>query len=304
MRAWLIAFGLLLAACGLASHAAANPFQGGSAPREASGGNAIYTAIAKAQRDLNQTISAKFRELDEGGSPTALFAVLALSFLYGVLHAAGPGHGKTVVASYLLARPQSWSTGIMIAAMSSLVQGLSSIAIVVVLALLFEIGGLDIMANATAVEVVSYGLIVLVGVWLFAQAVTGRGCHHHPHGHDHHACEAGHHHGTTAREPTTMGLILAAGLAPCASAIIVLLFALAQGAIVLGIIAALTMSLGIAATVCAIALASIFGRRLLTGFAAASPRATLVLERGLAVGGSLLVIGFAGLLLIGAWARL
>jgi nickel/cobalt transporter (NicO) family protein len=306
MTRWLIAFALLFGALAALPGASANPFQPGTT-RDAAAPSAppaggLLSAIAKAQRDMNEAISAKFREMETGNASAALLGILALSFLYGVLHAAGPGHGKSVVASYLLARPKAWPAGIAIGTLSSLLQGAISVLIVVLLALIFQVGGLDLMAHATLVELVSYGLIVGIGLWLFVQAVTGRGCHAHGHHHHDHECAA-HGHGKT-RDGTTLGLILAAGITPCASAIIVLLFALAQDALVVGIGATLAMSLGMGVTVSAVALLSIVGRRTVTAAVAGNARVGMLVERGLALVGSLLVIGLAGLLLLGAWARL
>jgi ABC-type nickel/cobalt efflux system permease component RcnA len=148
---------------------------------------------------------------------------------------------------------------------------------------------------------VSYGLIVLIGAWLFFEAATGRGCHAHGHVHDH-SCGHDHHHGTV-RDRTMIGLILAAGITPCASAIIVLLFALAHDALAIGIGAALVMSLGMGVTVSAVALLSIFGRKTVAAVAGHG-RAAMLIERGLALAGALLVIGLASVLMLGAWARL
>src|SRR5688572_23959417 len=110
MKGWLIAFALALAALAAMPAAFANPFQPGTT-RDAAAQNApapggLLSRIAAAQREMNESISAKFHEM-QAGSSAALFGILLLSFAYGALHAAGPGHGKSVVASYLLARPQA-----------------------------------------------------------------------------------------------------------------------------------------------------------------------------------------------------
>jgi ABC-type nickel/cobalt efflux system permease component RcnA len=304
----LVALALLLVALTAAQAAFANPFQPGAtretSTQQAPAPDGFLAKIAKAQREMNESIAAKFHEL-EAGSSAALIGILLLSFAYGALHAAGPGHGKSVVASYLLARPQSWPAGVAIGMLSSLLQGAVSVLLVILLALVFEVGGLDLMAHATVIEVVSYGLIVAIGGWLLFNAVTGRGCghghHHHDHAgeaHDHHH----HHHGE--RDNTMLGMILAAGITPCASAIIVMLFALAQDSLAVGILAAFAMSLGMGVTVSAVALLSIFGRRTVTAAVAGNAQIGMVVERGLMLAGSLLVIGLAGLLLLGAWTRL
>jgi ABC-type nickel/cobalt efflux system permease component RcnA len=174
-----------------------------------------------------------------------------------------------------------------------------SIRLVLILAQIFEVGGLGLLAHATAIELVSYGLIVLIGGWLLYEAASGRGCHAHGHVHDHGCIQHDH----SRKDRTTLGLILAAGITPCASAVIVLLFALAQDALVTGIAAALVMSLGMGVTVSTVALLSIFGRKTITAVAGHGSAALLV-ERALAVAGALLVIGLAGSLMLGAWARL
>jgi ABC-type nickel/cobalt efflux system permease component RcnA len=257
-------------------------------------------AVARAQSGLNDSISVRIRTLNETHSARDLATVLLLSFIYGVFHAAGPGHGKMVVASYLMARRERLLSGIVVGSIISLVQGISAIAIVGALALVLRLGQLQVLDRTTLVEVVSYALIALIGLRMLYQAVTGNGHDHHHHGdgHDHQANSA-------RRGPGNMvTLAVAAGLVPCASAIIVMLFALANHAFVIGIEAALAMSLGMAITVSTIGLASIFARQLMERLFAASSRGGVALERGLHFGGSFLLVVFASVLLLGAWSRL
>jgi ABC-type nickel/cobalt efflux system permease component RcnA len=284
-----------------ASGAMADPFRAGrpaetaamSGPAPASG---VVATIATWQRTLNEAIARHFRDFGESGSPAALAGVLALAFAFGAVHAAGPGHSKAVVASYLLARPTAWRQGIMLGSLVSLTQGVVAIVLVSVLGLAFQVGGFDIMAKATVIEAVSYGLIVLVGLWMLQRAVRGHDCHGHNHGphHDH----------GPGPDRSALGLVVSAGLTPCASAIIVLLFALANGVYLVGILAAIAMSLGMAATLSAVGLVSISGRRLAAAAVAGRLRLGALVDRGLHLGGALLVIGFASVLLLGAWARL
>jgi ABC-type nickel/cobalt efflux system permease component RcnA len=99
-------------------------------------------------------------------------------------------------------------------------------------------------------------------------------------------------------------MMLAAGLTPSASAIIVLLFALANGVFAAGIAAALVMSLGMGATVAGIGLATVYGRSLVERFAARAPSLAPWIERGVAFSGAVLLVGFSGLMLLGAASRL
>lgn len=300
----LVRLALIVWLCALAAGATADPFRGGrpaETPVVAPAPAGLVATIANWQRTLNESIAAQFRDIGESGSPKALAAILALAFAFGAVHAAGPGHSKAVVASYLLARPTAWSKGLALGGVVSLTQGLVAIILVSVLGLAFELGGFDIMAKATAIEAVTYGLIVLVGLWMLVDAI--RGHDHGHHAHDHHAHHHHGHHHKHAPNRGPLGLIVSAGLTPCASAIIVLLFALANGVYLIGIVAALAMSVGMAATVSAVGLMSMSGRRLATAVAGHS-RFSEVVDRGLHLVGAVLVITFATLLLLGAWARL
>jgi ABC-type nickel/cobalt efflux system permease component RcnA len=99
-------------------------------------------------------------------------------------------------------------------------------------------------------------------------------------------------------------LVVAAGLTPCASAIIVLLFALANGVYLVGIGAALAMSAGMALTVSAVGVTSVLGRRLAERLFAGAAAWASRLERALAIAGPLLIVGSSALLLLGAWSQL
>src|ERR1700747_180606 len=61
---------------------------------------------------------------------SALWALMGISFLYGIFHAAGPGHGKAVIASYLFANEETWRRGITLSFASAMMQSFAAIAIV------------------------------------------------------------------------------------------------------------------------------------------------------------------------------
>ncbi|MFX8381727.1 hypothetical protein ABTL77_20215, partial [Acinetobacter baumannii] len=85
-----------------------------------------------------------FTDWQTGGSGTALALILGLSFLYGVVHAAGPGHGKTVVASYLVSRRETVMRGLMIGSAISLIQAVVAIVLVGILGVFFSLAHLKV----------------------------------------------------------------------------------------------------------------------------------------------------------------
>ena len=66
--------------------------------------SSIANSFAEANRYFNAEISNHFHSLDTGNIQPMVF-IFALAFGYGIVHALGPGHGKALVAGYLLANP-------------------------------------------------------------------------------------------------------------------------------------------------------------------------------------------------------
>ena len=295
----LVVIVLAIAAAAWAQHPFAPP-AGGSpgAARPATPGTAveggtvpsflrpITDRIAAMQRHLNRTISREMRAVRDTGSPQALLFVTGIAFAYGVLHSAGPGHGKLVVSSFFLAREARIWGGILAGTAISFLQAFTSIVLVILLAVVLGGPGLDVLGRSVWVEAFSYALIVVIGVAIAVSAIRG---HHH-------------HEGTSRR--TGAGLILAAGLTPCASALIVMLFALTHGVLVVGILATLVMAIGMAMTVSLVGIATILGRRTLLFALPGSEHARHRVAAGLTATGGALIAIFGTLLFAGAWARL
>ena len=102
---------------------------------------------------------------------TAAFMLMAMSFGYGVLHAAGPGHGKAVVSAWVLANERELKRGILIACMSAVFQALTAIVLVSAMLMTVQAAGTAARGLAATLESASYALIALLGVWLVVQAL-------------------------------------------------------------------------------------------------------------------------------------
>jgi nickel/cobalt transporter (NicO) family protein len=135
--------------------AQASPF--GAAP-SASG---FAGWVLSKQAIFYRALSATILMAKEDGS--ALWTLMGIAFVYGVFHAAGPGHGKAVISSYLLANDETWRRGVALSFASALMQSLTAILIVGVAAVLLG-GTAKMMGQAVRViEIASYGLIILLG---------------------------------------------------------------------------------------------------------------------------------------------
>lgn len=98
--------------------------------------------------------------------PSALRGLIGLSFAYGVFHAAGPGHGKAVVSSYLLANERELKRGIFISFASALLQAMVAIAVVVTAYAALRGTSITMTDATSAMEIASYGLVIAFGTWL------------------------------------------------------------------------------------------------------------------------------------------
>ncbi len=265
--------------------------------------------ILEQQVQFYRQLSATVRAI-RAGNAGAFWTLVSLSFLYGVFHAAGPGHGKAVISSYIVATGETVRRGVTLAALSSLVQALTAIALVGLLAAILGTTARTMRQVVNIVELVGYGLIVVIGLrllwqkgraflvrfraWRQAQPVAGVGCDdncvHLP------AAEQ------VARIHSwreALAIIVTVGLRPCTGAILVLVFALSQGIIQAGIAATFAMAVGTAITVAAIAALASGAKSLAVRLASARPGATTVLLSGVEVGAAVLVILFGAGLLTG-----
>jgi nickel/cobalt transporter (NicO) family protein len=255
-------------------------------------GGGFIAWLAESQHRLNEAIADAFHDVETGRSRAALALILGLAFIYGALHAIGPGHGKSVVASYFVAHQARWTSGILMGSLISLIQGASAIVLVGILAIVLRAKQLEILDRGTVVAFVSYGLIALLGAWMFFRAATG-------HLHAHHDDDRDH-----APHKLDPRLIVATGLTPCASAIIILLFALANKAFGLGVVAVAVLTVGMAVTISTIGVATVLGRRALLALIDAAGMQTHRLERGLAMAAAVVIVGVSGLMMYDAWTRL
>jgi len=226
--------------------------------------------VRNQQRDLHRKLAGAIKALRQDGSATAAWSLIVLSFLYCVFHAAGPGHGKAVISTYLLTHKSALGRGIWLSAVASLTQGLTAILLVLVLVALIGWKRSDAQAAVGTLETVSFALIALLGLGLAARALCsfGRGI-----ATSRAAAEAseacGHSHAPDLEQlsrPLSIksfaAVVLSIGIRPCSGAVLVLLFAEVLGLRWPGIAAVLAMSLGTAATVGVLAVLAVNFRRL------------------------------------------
>lgn len=312
---------------------AQNPFGGPRAVPAQQVGGIVGWVLAK-QSEFYRAMSSTIRAAKSDGS--AVWTLLGISFAYGVFHAAGPGHGKAVISSYLVANEETARRGIVLSFASALAQALVAVLIVGIGAWLLNVTAKTMCGTERIIEIASYGLIAAFGarlVWSkgggllramqaarakpaseLVPAIAHGAAHHHgdeTHGHHHHDDHqhdehCGHSHGP---EPSALagpggwqrglGAVLTVGIRPCSGAILVLVFALAQGLFWAGVAATFVMGIGTAITVATIATIAVSAKGLAHRLAAGREGGGALLMRGLEFAAAALVLLLGAGLLLG-----
>lgn len=128
--------------------------------------NRLWIWVIGQQQKLHREMAAAVRDLKAAGTVAAASVLAFISFMYGVLHAAGPGHGKAVISSYVLANERTVRRGVFLSFLAALIQALSAIAIVGILAIALNATSLSIKATENWIETLSWALVAAIGAWM------------------------------------------------------------------------------------------------------------------------------------------
>ncbi len=235
--------------------------------------------VIDSQHVIQNQLAAGVRAIKQG-QPGALAALLAVCFSYGVLHAAGPGHGKVLIGGYGMGRRVAFWSLASISLAASLAQSLVGVALVY--AGVAALGWTRDAAQNVAQDVMApIGTLAIaaVGLWLAARglrkiwqqtATPPPNTHEHPH-HDHHHhdanCGCGHSHGPSLAEveratnwKDRAALIIGVALRPCSGALFLLILTWQLGIALAGIAGAFAMGLGTAVITIAVAAMAVWAR--------------------------------------------
>lgn len=292
--------------------------QGGAVA--ASGG--VFGWVLKTQQSLQRDLATGVKSLKGDNALAGAVMLAALSFLYGVVHAVGPGHGKAIISSYVVANEETVRRGVVISFIAAGLQALTAIALVGIFAFALNATGLEINAWSNQLESVSYALIALVGLWLLVTQLSrlyrnwrepaeseAHAHHHHDAGHGHHHDDGHHHHAHHHAEGEAcshivdakalagpfswrkaLAVVFSVGIRPCTGAILVLIFALTQGLFWAGVAATFAMAFGTAITVAALASLALGSRELALRLGGRSGAWANGVWTACAIGGSALIL--------------
>ena len=241
-------------------------------PRIAGPFSSFFTWVSVQQSLFYRALTESINNFKADG--TFAWGLIILSFFYGIFHAIGPGHGKAIISTYVLADGETLRRGISLSFASAMAQAVTAIFLVSILAVLLNLTSIVITETTRVFELGSYTLITLLGVWLLWQKLfsplflrfqnTSHAISQNQiglsHQTDNHTESCNHRHfadpialrGTMSLS-RIWSVILAIGLRPCTGALIVLVFALSQGVYWVGIVSTFIMGIGTGITVAVIA---------------------------------------------------
>ncbi|MFD2262772.1 nickel/cobalt transporter [Lacibacterium aquatile] len=271
------------------------PAPAASAPQAPS--SALSASIVEGQRQAGLELRRALIDIRARGLASgALLAGLAVSFLYGVLHALGPGHGKAVVVGYFLGQQARPWRGLWMGTRIAI----THVGGAIILAAGFWFWyGQQPAANVEdipAVRMIAAVLLLLLGALMLRDALKRPAVEIRISGCD---CGDERHHRRRPPEGRDKGNIaaLVAGWVPCTGAVIVLLFCIANGLWLAGLLLVSAIALGMACTMAVIGLLAILLRSQISGWIDRRPKNSRAM-RALDLAGPILVMVFAGLLLL------
>jgi len=209
--------------------------------------NPLYDKIFSIQKNIHEKISHVFKDIKDKPFSGKFLFFLALCFIYGIFHAIGPGHAKTIVSSFIISSPTGLFKSILFGFLVAVGHAFTAFVIVVIIYYFLHgklSSGFDEAGNN--IGIFSYGIILAIAIFLFAKKIFLKNKHSHDH----------------KNNKSLVFSALTVGLVPCPGSMVLTVFAVSNGMLTAGVFSVLSMALGMAVTICSVAVLSYYVREL------------------------------------------
>lgn len=266
----------------------------------------FYTVIAEEQKVLREKLTAAISAM-KNGDWDAIWKFLAICLVYGMLHALGPGHGKSIVVGYFIARRGRWRQGVALGAGITVTHTMSAVLLLLVLYAIFKATVFNAFETGrVGIERASYALIMLTGVLLVVLAIRdviksrkGCGCAARLDAAEGSVALAGSADAGAlppiARWREILGVAAVTGIVPCPAVALIVLFCLLNSMVALSLLGALVICVGMTITNVAFGIAAVAFRKGIDKGSAHTRIATKIYTVATLAGG--VIIFISGLLL-------
>lgn len=246
----------------------------------------FFHKLAEKQRDLYKQVTDKLQQYKKGGSTQTLLLIIVISFLYGILHAAGPGHGKSLASAYFLSQKERVAKAIYLGLLIALIHSGSSVIIVLVLKFVLQMFSVVVFDDVSFyAQLIGFSLVIGIGLFVLIMAVLE-------------IIKKNHEEEKKPKRLGFWGVVLAVGIIPCPGAMTILIFTNSLEIMSTGLLMILAMSLGMAVTISAAALIAVFIRKGAAGTAGKFTEKTIVFPV-IELIGALLIITIGAFFLLG-----
>ena len=255
--------------------------------------NSFLSMITRWQHRLKRKMADLVREAKETHSVKPLAFLLLVAFAYGMLHAAGPGHGKALAVSYILSQRPKLFRGMFFGSLIALFHGLSGIIFVLIIHMILQksiTGTLEDVIRIT--QIISFSLIACLGLGILIKS-SYRWIK---------SAKGGHPAYNVNHKRHLYGPLLSAlvvGMIPCSGVVMVMLFALSMELVGLGIMLGITISMGMALTITCVVVMVISGKAVSLGMVGRHGSLALTMENFIETIAGLMVASL-GLLFLAA----
>lgn len=247
--------------------------------------------ISVLQHKLNHRLSELAREIKDKNSPKPIFVIIFVTFIYGMIHALGPGHGKTIIFSYFLANRADVKKGIIVGSLIGFLHAGSALIVVLILYFIIKQSFLHSFEDSSRIiKLSSYGLITLIGLFLLIKALIDIRSKEDSEERSVHGVE---------NNKSIIPFSIAVGMIPCPGVTILLLFSLSMSILVIGIILTLFMALGMATTISLVGVLTILTKQGVSKFVFRKSKMRAIFQTAMSIIGSLLILFLGVLLFIG-----
>jgi ABC-type nickel/cobalt efflux system permease component RcnA len=312
----LAAFSAMVLPLAAAWSESANPFISSGAPPSSVAAQrlpgpvaAVVAMMAPILQNLSDRLVTLTRSIRGATGPGPLLALLFVSLVYGVFHALGPGHGKTLVSTFFVARDAKLRHSLIAGYFIALVHAISALSMVMILYFIIHgIFSADFESTSRILRIVSFAIITVMGAVMLVRRILGiehshghGSAHTHSHNHEHvHGMTDGPESQTrTAGDPPELrtrelwGVAVASGLVPCPGASAVILLSLSLNMVAVSILAVAMISVGMGFTITVIgAVAILVKRGVIRAARPGKSNKASWLRRALEIGGSAALFAF------------
>lgn len=254
--------------------------------------NPLLEELKSIQKSIHAVLSDNAKKVKDAPSFWNLFLLFSFSFLYGIFHAAGPGHGKAVVFSYFLSRESKAIRAIVLGSTIGIIHAASAITLVIILKWILESYLSSMDAAGSLMQSISYALILAIGLYMLFDFIK-----------DMHSKSKEQPLNSEISEKRSMiSIAIAVGLVPCPGVVLIMIFGFSLDIFFISLIASMFMAFGMAFTISFAGLLTMAARKGLMRLASDSPRKFNVLHSIMSLSGIFFLLVFSIIMLFGSIA--